>query len=63
MIAILCENLKAFTGENVNGLKAGYYLHLPTLEQIEQFSAHESVVAIMQQNKDCCCMLWIMGLK
>jgi pilus assembly protein FimV len=49
MLAILAMNPSAFVRNNINGLKAGYVLYLPTEQDIKGTSA-DAVLAVAQQH-------------
>ena len=50
MIEIVARNPEAFTGQNINGLKAGYVLTLPTAEQIS-ISDEAAEIEVSRQNE------------
>lgn len=50
MMALLKENPEAFNGNNVNALKTGYTLSIPTLDQIESMSKSAALNAVKKQN-------------
>ncbi len=50
MQAMLRSNPEAFIDENVNGLKRGYILRLPDLDEITSMSQAESLALVRQQN-------------
>ena len=50
MMALLKANPSAFQHDNVNGLKAGYTLTVPTAEEIYQLNNQQAIEAIRKQN-------------
>ena len=52
LMALLQANPQAFSGSNVNRLKAGAVLQIPTAEQAGQQPAGESTRAIIAQSRD-----------
>ncbi len=57
MIATVAMNASAFTGSNINGLKAGYVLELPATGEIYT-SQNEAIAEVVQQNSD-----WASGIR
>ena len=57
MIATVAMNANAFTGSNINGLKAGYVLELPAPGEIYT-SQNEAIAEVAQQNSD-----WASGIR
>lgn len=57
MVATVAMNGDAFTGNNINGLKAGYVLELPSEREI-LLSATEALTEVAQQNAD-----WAAGIR
>jgi pilus assembly protein FimV len=51
MLAIQDLNPGAFIQGNINKLKAGQVLRLPTMEQIKQRSAHQAIEQVIAQNE------------
>lgn len=51
MLAYVRLNPEAFLGNNVNLVKAGYVLRVPTEEEIRKLSQREAVAAVMRQNE------------
>lgn len=51
MLAIQDLNPRAFIGDNINKLKAGQVLRLPTLDQIRQRSAAQAINEVIAQNQ------------
>jgi pilus assembly protein FimV len=51
MLAIQDLNSDAFIDNNINKLKAGQVLRLPTLEQIKQRSQHQAIIGVIAQNE------------
>ena len=51
MLAILRKNPRAFSYHNVNGLRAGYCLHMPSKAEIKRTSPHRAIQQVHQQNK------------
>ncbi len=51
MVAILRENPEAFLARNVNGLKTGYYLRIPTAAYIKKISRQRAVNIVHKQNQ------------
>jgi FimV-like protein len=56
MLALLRTNPKAFNQNNINGLKSGYRLHVPSLETIQKISPEVALAKVAQQNKG-----WLKG--
>jgi pilus assembly protein FimV len=52
LVALLRGNPEAFIGGNINRLKAGAVLEVPTAEQAEQVSAGEASRSIIAQSRD-----------
>ncbi len=50
MMALLEENSDAFIKRNINGLKAGYTLDIPTVEQIKNLTAKQALEAVKAQH-------------
>ncbi len=50
MMALLKENSKAFAHDNINGLKAGYTLSVPSSDVIKQISKKQAVSSVSEQN-------------
>lgn len=50
MVALLKANPQAFTANNVNGLRAGYLLAIPSLAQIKAIPATQALIQISEQN-------------
>lgn len=50
MMALLAENPEAFVHDNINGLKAGYTLQIPSIEDIKRLSKTQAVNATSEQN-------------
>ncbi|MBL4761830.1 MAG: hypothetical protein COB23_07335 [Methylophaga sp.] len=50
MLAIVKQNPRAFSRDNINGLKAGYTLELPSVDVIEQLSKAQAIAAVLDQN-------------
>lgn len=50
MVAIFNANPQAFSSNNVNGLRAGYRLTIPTLAQIKAIPALSALIEISAQN-------------
>lgn len=51
MVAIYRHNQRAFLRDNMNGLKAGYYLHVPTLKTIKKTSPQRAIIFVHRQNQ------------
>lgn len=51
MLAIYKENPKAFARNNINALKAGSVLYIPTLEEVQRIGAVQAVRSTKQQNR------------
>jgi pilus assembly protein FimV len=51
MMALLNENRSAFTNENVNGLKAGVTLQIPSQAEIQAMSQSAAAAAFADQNE------------
>lgn len=52
MIALLRKNPDAFIGNNVNRVKSGYVLAVPTEEEVQRLSHAEAVREVKQQARD-----------
>lgn len=52
MIAIQRANPKAFAGDNINQLKRGQVLRIPSESQIREVSAQEAAASIREQNQE-----------
>jgi pilus assembly protein FimV len=52
LVALLRANPNAFSGDNVNRIKAGAVMHLPTAAQAQATSAEEASQVIVAQSKD-----------
>jgi pilus assembly protein FimV len=52
MLALVDKNQKAFIKQNINGLKSGYTLAIPSAEDIRQITNQQAVSAVKQQNVD-----------
>ena len=50
MLALLRKNPRAFIGDNINRLKSGYVLRLPTAEEARELSQDSAVKEIRRQN-------------
>jgi len=50
MMAILNANPESFTHENINGLKAGYTLDIPSIDEIHALSKNKAYAAVKQQH-------------
>lgn len=50
MLALLRKNPRAFIGDNINRLKSGYVLRLPTADEARQLGQDEAVKEIRRQN-------------
>ncbi len=51
MVAILRQNPRAFLSDNVNGLKTGYYLRIPSRTAIKKISPQHAINIVHKQNK------------
>ena len=51
MLAIKSNNPRAFIKKNINGLKSGYYLKIPTIEQIRQHNHLQALELVREQNQ------------
>lgn len=51
MIALLEANPRAFQHDNVNGLKAGYSLSIPSKENIHKLNKQQAIKAVQEQNQ------------
>jgi pilus assembly protein FimV len=51
MIALLNENTKAFSNQNINGLKKGYAITIPSATQISAISKQQANQAVREQNE------------
>jgi pilus assembly protein FimV len=52
LVALLRANPNAFSGDNVNRIRAGAVMHLPTAEQAQATPAEEATQVIVAQSKD-----------
>ncbi|HEY5791529.1 MAG TPA: FimV/HubP family polar landmark protein, partial [Gammaproteobacteria bacterium] len=52
MVALLSANPEAFLRNNINGLRAGVVLRVPSREEMTAFSASEAAAASRQQHAD-----------
>ena len=52
MLALVKENERAFIKQNINGLKSGYTLTIPSENDITRLSKQQAVAAVKQQNVD-----------
>ena len=52
MLALVKENERAFIKQNVNGLKSGYTLTIPSENDITRSNKQQAVAAVKQQNVD-----------
>lgn len=50
MLAIVDNNQSAFIKKNINGLKSGYTLDIPSNSQIQRMSRQQAIAAVQQQN-------------
>ena len=50
MLALLRLNPEAFIGGNINQLKAGYVLRVPTRDEIERLALQDAIVQVAEQN-------------
>ncbi|MBB3046250.1 pilus assembly protein FimV [Litorivivens lipolytica] len=50
MLALLRKNPRAFIGDNINRLKSGYVLRLPTADEARELSQDSAVKEIRRQN-------------
>lgn len=50
MLAIVDNNQSAFIKQNINGLKSGYTLDIPSNSQIQRLSRQQAITAVQQQN-------------
>lgn len=50
MLALLRKNPRAFIGDNINRLKSGYVLRLPTADEARSISQEDSLKDIRRQN-------------
>lgn len=50
MLAIVDNNQSAFIKQNINGLKSGYTLDIPSNSQIQRLSRQQALAAVKQQN-------------
>ncbi|MCX4188590.1 FimV family protein, partial [Methylophaga sp. OBS4] len=51
MMALLKANQDAFSGQNINGLKAGYTLQIPSADSIKALTKSAAVAAVGEQNQ------------
>lgn len=51
MVAILRQNPEAFLADNINGLKTGYYLRIPTAASIKNISRQRAINIVHKQNQ------------
>ncbi|MFT7186215.1 MAG: pilus assembly protein FimV [Pseudohongiellaceae bacterium] len=51
MLSIQDLNPKAFISENINKLKAGQVLRLPTLEQVKERTSNQAIIEVIVQNE------------
>jgi pilus assembly protein FimV len=51
MLSIQDLNPKAFVDQNINKLKAGQVLRLPTLEQVKERTSNQAIVEVIAQNE------------
>lgn len=51
MLSIQDLNPKAFINKNINKLKAGQVLRLPTLDQIQERTSNQAIVEVIAQNE------------
>lgn len=51
MLAIQALNPNAFINDNINKLKAGQVLRLPTIDQIKERSQHQAIQLVIAQNE------------
>ena len=51
MLAIQDLNPNAFMDNNINKLKAGQVLRLPSIEEIKQRSQHQAIISVIAQNE------------
>ena len=52
MLALVKENERAFIKQNINGLKSGYTLTIPSENDITRLNKQQAVAAVKQQNVD-----------
>ncbi|MFT7234668.1 MAG: pilus assembly protein FimV [Methylophagaceae bacterium] len=50
MIALVKQNERAFINQNINGLKSGYTLMIPSADEIRQLNKQQAVSVVKQQN-------------
>jgi pilus assembly protein FimV len=50
MIALVDKNANAFIKNNINGLKRGYTLAVPSLSEVTQLTRQQAAAAVKQQN-------------
>jgi len=50
MLALVDKNSKAFIKNNINGLKSGYTLSIPSVSEITQFTQQQARSRVQQQN-------------
>jgi pilus assembly protein FimV len=51
MLSIQDLNPKAFIDQNINKLKAGQVLRLPTLEQVKERNSNQAIIEVIAQNE------------
>jgi len=51
MMAILNANKSSFTHNNINGLKAGYTLDIPSVSEIQALSRKQAYASVVEQNQ------------
>jgi pilus assembly protein FimV len=52
MLALVKQNKNAFIKQNINGLKSGYTLAIPSANEIAQLTKQQAVTTVQQQNVD-----------
>lgn len=50
MLALVDKNKKAFIKQNINGLKSGYTLAIPSAADLQKLSKQQAVAGVQQQN-------------
>ena len=50
MLALVDKNKKAFINQNINGLKSGYTLAIPSASDLQKLSKQQAVAGVQQQN-------------
>lgn len=50
MLALVDKNKKAFIKQNINGLKSGYTLAIPSASDLQKLSKQQAVAGVQQQN-------------